>query len=383
MKKIILLLFSIITLLILSSCSYSTELSSLALATAIAIDKSGDEIEVSALILNHSAISGNAGSEQSTILLSSTGESIVDALSKFKMKLQRELFLDHVNLLLIDENLAKDGINTYLDYFMRADDTRSKVNLAIAKEVSAKEVLSIILPIEFNSNTKGINTIKEISTKTGLTTDVRAIDFIQNFNISGKENVIPTITVTGNVSNGSTNSNLESSAIETYPEYIGLSVFKEDILLDYLDESEAVNYNFLIDEISSAYLTVPCSDENNFDIKINKSKSNMQVSSKSSRIVAYIDLDIEAEVINIGCKDIPQSFTDIKKFEIQAKKFLQENLEDTANRIQTVLKSDVLGIGEYIYRNEYKKWITIKDDWDELFSDVEIMISTNLVIKKI
>lgn len=382
MKKIFLLVLLITSLLFFTSCKNSKELSTLALTTAIAVDKKADELEVSILILNHSSISGKAGSEQATILISKSAPTFSIALAKIQLQLQRELFLNHISLLLLDENLAKDGIYEILDFFMRTNNTRSKVALAIAHEVSAKDLLSVILPIEFNPNTKGINSIQSLSENTGFSRQVEILDFMINSNIEGKENVIPSVGIIGNTEVGSTSQNLDKSALDTLPELNGLFVFKDDVVISRIDEDDALNYNFMSDSVKNAYLSFKCPTENNFDVKIYQSDSSLKVTTTDEKITAYINVKSKGEIINYNCGDYAYDKETSSLLENSANEQLVAMFESTVDKIQNTYNSDIFGVGEYLYRYNYSTWKNVKDTWDVHFVNVEFVISNDLTLTK-
>lgn len=51
--------------------------------------------------------------------------------------------------------------------------------------------------------------------------------------------------------------------------------------------------------------------------------------------------------------------------------------------IQQSYSSDIVGFGEVLYREDYKAWKNIKDDWSTIFPEleveIEVYVNTNSV----
>ena len=46
--------------------------------------------------------------------------------------------------------------------------------------------------------------------------------------------------------------------------------------------------------------------------------------------------------------------------------------------IQKNYQADIVGFGEVLYREDYKAWKNIKDDWSSIFPELEIKVEVNV-----
>jgi spore germination protein KC len=154
-KKIPLLLFLHLSIILLSGCWDRQEVNDLALVTAAGIDKKSDEtIELTVLVY----IPKDGGSQQSMegsggdggnqkLVRSAEGTTIADAMSKLQEKLPRLIFWGHSEVFIFDEDLAKNGISCHIDFIIRHPQLRERSQIFISKQ-KAKEILSLLPPLE-------------------------------------------------------------------------------------------------------------------------------------------------------------------------------------------------------------------------------------------
>ena len=142
------LLFLIPIIFLLTGCWNYQELNSLAISTAMAIDKDDDGYEVSILIANSkkSQVSSKEG-ESHTIVYSAKGKTLSDALKNIDLENPRQTYIGHLSVIVISEDVAKDGLMNTLDLLLRDSESTKRFYVAIAKDYKAKEIIKIISPL--------------------------------------------------------------------------------------------------------------------------------------------------------------------------------------------------------------------------------------------
>ena len=143
------LLIPILFLFILTGCWNYRELNDLAIATGIAIDKSEDGFEVSVLISNarKAQVSTKEGESQTSVY-SENGKTITEALRNINLKFPKEIYIGHLSVIVINEEIAKEGLYPILDYFLREPESSKRFYSIIARDCKAKEVISVLSPLE-------------------------------------------------------------------------------------------------------------------------------------------------------------------------------------------------------------------------------------------
>ena len=137
MKKRILSL--IILCLFLTGCWDKKELNELAITMALGVDKIDDEYLVSAQVVvpgEVSSMKGGAGQSPVT-LFQAKGATMNDAIRNLALVSPRTGYFGHLQIVVIGESMAQEGIASILDYLSRYYEIRSDFYLLVAKETDS------------------------------------------------------------------------------------------------------------------------------------------------------------------------------------------------------------------------------------------------------
>ncbi|WP_051541185.1 Ger(x)C family spore germination protein [Caldalkalibacillus mannanilyticus] len=149
LPKIVKGILIIFILLLLTSCWNRRELNELSIASAIGIDALEDQkgYQVSVQILNPSEVvegMGGGGYDTPVSLYTSTGETIHEAMRKMTKQVPNKVYLAHVRMVFLGEELAKQGIAKPLDFISRYRELRTDFYIAVTREVTAHQVLQLL-----------------------------------------------------------------------------------------------------------------------------------------------------------------------------------------------------------------------------------------------
>lgn len=99
----------------------------LAITVGLGIDKIGDQYQVSAQVVLPSQIAGSkGGSPQSPVnLYKATGSTVYEAVRKITTLSPRKIYIAHLRILVLGEDLAKEGISPVLDLLARDTEVRN------------------------------------------------------------------------------------------------------------------------------------------------------------------------------------------------------------------------------------------------------------------
>ena len=138
MKKIIIL--SIILLPLLTGCYNYRELNNLSIVTAISIEKNNDLYKVTVQVVNpRKDTDTSKGNQPSFITYNKTSKSIQQALREMIKDSPNKIYASHIQLIIIDEDLAKDGISPILDFLIRDPEFRDEFYVLIAQDKNILE----------------------------------------------------------------------------------------------------------------------------------------------------------------------------------------------------------------------------------------------------
>jgi spore germination protein KC len=378
MKKII---FSLFVLFCLTGCWNYKELNEYSIVTGIAIDKDDEGYKVSTLISN--VPKGNSGSDSSSsnseiVVYEGKGKSISQALKDIGLISPKELYLNSFYVLVISEDVARDGIDGALDFFLKYSSSRNNFNVIITKDCSAKDTLKIMTSITNYPSQSIADNLKTTTKLQGAIKTVNFDDLISTLIREGVEPTISTITIFGDLNEGFTKENLESSEPKAYIKLDNLAIFKRDKLIDFATHEESIGINILNNQVNEMYFYIDYNDGFAIFDTI-KFKSKIETKVVDDKPVVNINLNGEARIIetsdNINLKD--------NKILEELKKKANEKIIDFVNQAIDVSirnKSDILGIGRNFYQNHYNYYNKVKNNFDEMLDDIKYNINSNLIL---
>lgn len=152
----------------------------------------------------------------------------MEALRKLTTKLPRKIYLSHLSILLLDEATAKAGILKPLDFMFRDHEVRLDFNVAIVRNGSASEALSIMTPLERLPSRDLYDSLNGSHKFWAPTSAVRLLDLMKWFDSEGQEAVLTGLYLEGNLEKGKTKENVEVINSPLKFEFRGIGVFKYD-----------------------------------------------------------------------------------------------------------------------------------------------------------
>ena len=377
MKKFALIITFILTIT-LTGCGGYKELNNLSIVTAVAFDKTNDEYELSFLIANSPKAQTSAKEgEAKTTVYTGKGKTIAEASKDIEQIVPKQIYLGHINVVVISEDIAEDGFLKIADWLLRNPQTRKKFYLLQAKDVSAKNILKIVSPLE-SFPSQSIATLIESNSETkSIASSITYSNFISQILEKGYDPILPSITIKGSVKKGSNEKNLETTEPESYLVLGPIAIYKGDKLVGFLSEKESWAINVLKNEAK----------EVNYNVKYQNQDISIETSSLKSNIKIIDEKTIEitisgvGDIYNINNQIDIQNYKEINKIEKTWSKSLKQDLSKVVKKVQNKYKADIFGFGNLIYKNNPKTWETLEKEWNsKYFPNLKVKIKTNLKI---
>jgi spore germination protein KC len=363
------------SLLFLTGCWDRVEVNDLAIVTGTAIDKKGDEIELSIQIFTPKAAgssgdqSASGGSDNITVTTSQTGKNLADALSKLQGKLSREVFWGQCKIFIFSEELAKGGIQEQMDFLLRHPEPRGRAFVYVS-EGKAKDILEVVPRLERYSS----EVLREVSNKLiGMQISIQDVDEMLS-DITGAV-AIPYVKI-------KTEKQIEGK-VKRFPHIDGTAVFHRDKMVGVINESETRGILWLRDEIKGYTISVELEGEKGL-ISLNPVSANISLHPKieQDNWVMTVDVVTESSIVQNETKI---DFTDPKQLEKLEKKFgtaIETRIREVLARIQDDYHADIVGFSKEFYHRYPKKWKQVEDHWDEVFVNVMVAINVEAHIRR-
>ena len=378
MKKLILIITTLIISVTLTGCGGYEELNNLSIVTAVAFDKTDDEYELSFLIANSPKAQTSAKEgEAKTTVYTGKGKTIAEASKDIEQIVPKQVYLGHINVVVISEDIAKDGFLKIADWLLRNPQTRKKFYLLQAKDEKAKNILKIVSPLE-SFPSQSIATLIESNSETkSIATSITYSNFISQILEKGYDPVLPSITINGSVKEGSNEKNLETTEPESYLVLGPLAIYKGDKLKGFSTKEESWAINVLKGD----------SKEINYNVKYQNENISIETSSLKSNIKIIDEKNIEitisgvGDIYNINNKIDIQDYKEINKIEKAWSSSLKKDLTKVIKKVQSKWQADIFGFGNLIYKNNPKTWKKLEKNWNsKYFPNLNIKVKTDLKI---
>ena len=183
-KKILLLLL----LFCLTGCYDYHELTDLAIVNGISISFNDNKYDVSIEVFNSK---DKLNEESNFVIYKGNGNSIQEALRNITMEVPKRIYLSHINVLIIDESIAKDHLSYVFDYFIRNPDIRKEFYVLINKNND----FSGSNTFEFISSNDIVNSLRANYRDLGYSNLFTFQDLLSDYLNPYRELAIPTLSI--------------------------------------------------------------------------------------------------------------------------------------------------------------------------------------------
>lgn len=367
-----------------TGCYNYRELNQIALTSAIGIDQSENgEYIVTIQVLNtqkQGSEGSSSGEQPKFILYEQRGKTLQSALRTIVFQAPRRLHVNHMDILLISEKVAKEGMKDILDFFARNVEFRKQFLVVISQESDPKEVLQILTPLEtFNSKD-----IKEsILANVKYYGTARKVSFEDLLNIYLNERlqiVLPSLKVIGKADKGSSEDNIKQSTPDASVQLQPLAVFKDDKLLGYLTDQQSRTFNYVQNNIQNSIVTFNCSDEKEFTSEITSSKTSLKTNAKEKKI--YISIKAKGSIKEFHCDMDLLDPAVIHNLQTMLNEQMEKIISKSIEEVQDTYQADIFGFEDVLYKNSPTAYKKLKEQYgDELIKNLKIEVSVDVKLQ--
>lgn len=366
-----------------SGCWNYNELNDFAIVTGIGIDKHDEGYKVSLLISNAQTTQGSSKEgEAQTSVFTGIGKTINEALGHISVKSPKILYLSHLGVAIVDEEIAKEDINNILDALMRNPESAKKYYLIIARDDKSEDILKTLSPLEAFPSQNIFLTIQNTANNQGITREVILSDFIIDILKPGINNIIPSISLQGKADKNDNQDDLKNSEPNSMIKIETLGLFKDYKLVTWTTKKESQGINIINNAIERMFLTSYFENDKYNVTLLDKVKTKFDVKiEENSNISVNINTKAEGALIETNRTIDLNDPKEIEKINEKAEEILADIIYDGI-KVSQQYKTDVFGFGNMVYKKNPTYWKKIKDKWDdEYFPNLKIKVKTSVNIK--
>jgi spore germination protein KC len=373
---------------LLTGCWDKVELNDVSIITGIAIEKGEDapyKMSVSSINSIELSKTSATGNTPSTVF-SLEGDSVSELSNKMNIGLTRKQIYSHTRIVVIDEEIAREGMLEFLDFLERSGEFRNDFNILISKGVKASDILKITYSVQKDPSMKIHKQAQAFLTEWGGDPGVRLTDFISSLVVEGKHPVASVVSIKGDPKKGASvdnNKMLDPDAIVTME---GLGIFKYDQLVGVLSLEDTRSYLWT-EDLKQTNISVPCNrgtEENKRfnDIRIISTSSKKETKYKNGKAELIINIIGEADLVGTQCSAPLTEAKTFEKYEKQAEKYIEGEIKKTINKVQEEYQIDSFGFGISLNRSNHKAFKKIKMNWDQYFTEAEVKVKANIFLRR-
>ncbi|RNA69859.1 Ger(x)C family spore germination protein [Alteribacter keqinensis] len=373
-----------ITVSICTGCGDKMELDQLAVVVAIGIDQVEDseDFEVSFQIINPHGASARVateggGSEDASVFTFTTrGKTLVEAVDLAKNIAPRRLFFSHMYYIIIGENFAREtGINRVFDFVERDQQMRMQFLAFIAKDTTAKDMLSVFTPLDENPAKSVRDRVMVASGSLGISGHLTLADAIRAY---VKEDHHPILLGLRNISSeNSDNTEVLSNIDEHSFSLDGLAVFKDDKLVDWMNTQESQGWVFLNNLVKDRTIFDTKCEGGYTGVRVHSLNETVKAAVKNGKPHFTISLTGKGYMLETSCDLDIGDPEDFKKIKEAVNDELRNEIQMTIDKSRE-LGFDVVGFSEWFHNQQPKKWKEWEGDWFHHLQEGEIVLNVDI-----
>ena len=356
-----LVIFLIILAFTLGGCTGKREVEDLAFVIGIGVDQ-GEKPE-NYLVTFQMALpkSGNGSSaEIENWTLSAEVKSVPEIAQTINQMLDKQPFAGTTRIIILGEDLARNGINDVLDSFERFYQFRRTAYLIVAKG-EAKEILETQVR---SSELPSLNLVQAIQGQPRSSTFpvTRIGHYFTVLGREGQNPLIPTVEKIKPGDKGIDYSNEKGEQLLIH----GAGVFDDGKLVGFLNDEETRGYLWLDNETRTRY--VEAQGESGFKVSawVKDSSTKYKIQPIKDKMGITFQIKVDVAVFSIdgqqGSLDKNEWAQFVRLLESDISRVIEKECQTAVNKSKST-KMDFNGIGRKIEIKKPKYWKQVKNDW--------------------
>lgn len=370
---------SICTVLMLSACEVGKrELGDLALVMAVGIDEGKEKglKKVTIQVVRPADARGQTGAPSGQTgdpiwSASAEGETIFHAIRNLSTFSSRRVFWAHNFVIVINEDLAREGIKDVIDFFTRNPELRMRTWVVVTPE-KASAVVSTMTGLE----TVPGEAFDKLFRYTPISTQAPRTQMMDLQAAYLSESSEPILARALLINRGISNKKPGQAGSVDQIELAGAGVFKDDKLVGILKPVEVRRILPFIEPLDTGVLILKCPDDKDkkLTVELKNQKFKVKPSLKDNKPVFDIYYETDASVVEAACTISLDDRKKVKDLEHQMNITVKKELTAVLDKAKNEYKSDFIELGKVLMNHYPYEWRTIGPKWEDTFPTVAINI---------
>jgi spore germination protein KC len=372
-RMAVVMLSTVVAATVLSGCWDRREVNDIAIVSGTAMDKAGGKYRAAVQFPLAGQLGGPGGGgggtsgQKSWYVDSGTGETIREANGQLQRSMSRQLYFAHRRVLIIGEELAREGISPILDITMRTAQNRMSAFFVLSKgeaidvmnadAVMEQQPSEMIRELTVNSM-KSPQTIRHV-------TDIMLSD--------GIDLAVPYLITEKNRAGDKG----ESKATITVE---GLAVFKKDKLAGFMKGDAAKGALWAMNQARRPIVTVPAPmGEGSITVLFPENQVEYKPVISGEKVTMNLTIRAVGFIFENG-SNYKSSSDNMSALRQALSAKIKGNVEKSIKQLQEY-GSDACGFGDKIFHDNPGHWKQLKERWQETYPTVKTVVKVELQLE--
>ncbi|WP_197284185.1 Ger(x)C family spore germination C-terminal domain-containing protein [Bacillus sp. JCM 19041] len=160
----------------------------------------------------------------------------------------------------------------------------------------------------------------------------------------------------------------------------GIAIFKNNHFLTWFSNEKSKGLDYLTGPISESVGSFSCPGGGEIALELAKYDRDIDIKIIDGKPDVTYNFKLVTSISEVDCNSLdlslPSSYEKVSK---NAEEEFESILQDSITATQE-LKTDVLGVGQQLYRKHPNYWENVRDDWDNLYKDLDIHVNVEIDI---
>ncbi|KJS03868.1 MAG: hypothetical protein VR68_00295 [Peptococcaceae bacterium BRH_c4a] len=383
-KKAACLLLIILPLALLGGCWSRHEMNELAIVLGAGVDRTPDNnIRITLQLARPSAFAGGteagggaAPKQNITWVISETGSTVYEAERNLALKVSRHIYWGHDVILVIGEEMAREGVRKISNFFMRYPRTRETIWVLVSKG-KAEKLLESHSELE-KTSAQSVGFL--VRNRAGLSVMLK--DFQMALASRGTNPAAPRVEL--QKLGGPQGPGMEEKLQHEEVAITGTGVFKEDRLVGWLDTSETRGLLWLRGEVRKGGIIIPSPGQPDklLSLSIVRGKTRVEPEYDGETVRFNVSISFEVDLLEQQSTEDLTTPEKIKAVEMAAAEDVFRRCSDALEKAQGEYGTDIFNFGEAFHRKHKKEWKELKYRWNEEFAKAEVNIAVEAQLRR-
>jgi spore germination protein KC len=368
----------------ISGCMGKRELNELAIVMAVGLDKGEKEgdIKVTVQVVRPADARGQTGAPAANTgdpiwSASAEGKTIFGAIRNLTKFSSRRVFWAHNQVIVINEDLAKEGIREIIDFFSRNPELRMRTWVVVSPDPASK-IVSTMTGLEVVPG-EAINKLFRYTMISAQAPQTEMIDLQAAYLSESSEPLLARVKL---IDRGVSNKKPGQAGSVEQVELAGAGVFKGDKLIGVFEPEETRGLLPFIEKVESGVLPLKCPNDEGKKISVELRHMLFKVTPKfkNGKPEFHIRSVTNASMAEAGCYFSMKDREQVQKLEKELSSLIYKDIKNVVDKVQNEFDSDILELGK-VFKNKYPaEWKSISKDWDKELRTAKINIEVEAKI---